>query len=517
MSASDKSKLDNADDTYALKSIYGDTTINVGRKAGTTVGSYSTAEGYNTTASGKYSHSEGAGTESSGWYSHSEGYITTANASYAHAEGYNTTASGTFSHAGGYNSTAQQQGAFAHGTYVDSTKMEEAAFGKYNKSSSDTLFSIGDGTDDSARHNAFEITTDGGKLHDKDIATTDLIPTSLPANGGNADTVDDMHASDFRQITKYEPQITTLPTPTSEIDYCVFGADSTFPYPYGNLSIRYGAHAAEYVAIYYTTGNDRDVWYNVAFSGNWTGWRRLCGQLSPIVVPEGTSANTCIGEPMKIVSYICTGAGFVDLPSQALLEYAGGISTAQGTIIAYNFNGKGAAGQDLMWCKQVFISAHFGRTFTRYIDGTSIGEWTYEDTKQQNPNLIINPDFKINQRGQSSYTGAVYGVDRWKGIYGAEIVTVVDDGIELNVGNNQQIVQYIEISIPAGTMLTYSSYSEYVGTVSDDSYRTFYVSGKKMMGHGKTLSHLVMVMVIRVKLISHNQGLHQITIPCYKF
>ena len=71
------------------------------------------------------------------------------------------------------------------------------SLGKFNKSSSDTLFSIGDGTATDARHNAFEITTTGGKLHDKDIATTDLIPTSLPANGGNADTVGGKSVSDF--------------------------------------------------------------------------------------------------------------------------------------------------------------------------------------------------------------------------------------------------------------------------------------------------------------------------------
>ena len=33
-----------------------------------------------------------------------------------------------------------------------------------------------------------------------------------------------------------------------------------------------------------------------------------------------------------------------------------------------------------------------------------------------NPNLLINPNFAINQRGQDSYAGKVYGVDRWKGI-----------------------------------------------------------------------------------------------------
>lgn len=150
-----KQAIDNADNTYALKSKYGDTTIDVGRKADTDIGRYSTAEGYNTTASGYCSH----------------------------AEGRDTTASSFCSHAGGYNTTALHN--------------HEVAYGRYNESNNNTLFSIGDGTADDARHNAFEITTTGGKLHDKDIATTDLIPTELPANGGNADTVDGLHASDF--------------------------------------------------------------------------------------------------------------------------------------------------------------------------------------------------------------------------------------------------------------------------------------------------------------------------------
>ena len=55
--------------------------------------------------------------------------------------------------------------------------------------------------EDKSKLDAFEITTTGGKLHDKDIVTTDLIPTTLPANGGNADTVDNLHASDFAKAT----------------------------------------------------------------------------------------------------------------------------------------------------------------------------------------------------------------------------------------------------------------------------------------------------------------------------
>lgn len=202
---------------YALKSKYGDTTINVGRQADTTVGRWSTAEGHYTTASGDYSHAEGASTTASGNRSHAEGYLCTASSDNSHAEGNNTTASGAHSHSegdntiasgggshsGGLSSTASGDYSFAHGMYVESNNSCEVSLGKFNKSSSDTRFSIGDGTSDSTRHNAFEITTTGGKLHDKDIATTDLIPTTLPANGGNADTLGGKSADDFVQIIEF--------------------------------------------------------------------------------------------------------------------------------------------------------------------------------------------------------------------------------------------------------------------------------------------------------------------------
>ena len=183
MSAEDKTKLDGADDTYALKSLYGDTTINVGRKAGTPVGVYSVAEGVRATASGVSSHAEGDNTTASRDASHAEGSGTTASGVSSHAEGSGTTASGKSSHAGGSSTKALHD--------------NEVAYGKYNESNDNTLFSIGDGTAADARHNAFEITTTGGKLHDKDIATTDLIPTELPANGGNADTVGLRYSNDF--------------------------------------------------------------------------------------------------------------------------------------------------------------------------------------------------------------------------------------------------------------------------------------------------------------------------------
>lgn len=154
MSAEDKSKLDDADNTYALKSKYGDTTINLGRRVDAPIGDYSTSLGIGTVANGYASTAEGAGSQ----------------------------ASELASHAGGYNSQAIKKCSFAHGYEVDANHDYETAFGKHNISNDDTLFSIGNGaeinTDGNisiARHNAFEITTTGGKLHDKDIAVKDDI------------------------------------------------------------------------------------------------------------------------------------------------------------------------------------------------------------------------------------------------------------------------------------------------------------------------------------------------------
>ena len=188
-------------DNKADKSKYGDTTINVGRKAGSVVGGKSTAEGLDTTASGAWSHAEGYNTIAGEDASHAEGNQTTASGHYSHAEGSSVTASGVSSHAEGSSTTASGAWSHAEGQFTIANNDAEHASGKFNVSNEDTLFSVGDGTSSNNRHNAFEITKTRGKLHDKDIATTDLIPTTLPANGGNADTVDNLHADDFVNAT----------------------------------------------------------------------------------------------------------------------------------------------------------------------------------------------------------------------------------------------------------------------------------------------------------------------------
>ena len=134
------------------------------------------AEGNGTTASGEQSHAEGNGTKASAPRSHAEGNGTEASGNQSHAEGYKTKAKSTNSHAGGSTSTADGARSFVHGYNAVTTKDDEVAFGKYNKSESNTLFSIGDGTSETDRKNAFEITKTAGYIYDKQIATLEDIP-----------------------------------------------------------------------------------------------------------------------------------------------------------------------------------------------------------------------------------------------------------------------------------------------------------------------------------------------------
>ncbi len=104
--------------------------------------------------------------------------------------------------------------------------------------------------------------------------------------------------------------------------------------------------------------------------------------------------------------------------------------------------------------------SNFVRVFYRhYFKNAETGEvyWSEWDEKissqnVSNPNLLDNPDFKINQRGQSSYTASgQYTVDRWlhNTVDGFK-VSPVADGIQLDTRSvtssttKGTLIQYIE-------------------------------------------------------------------------
>lgn len=96
----------------------------------------------------------------------------------------------------------------------------------------------------------------------------------------------------------------------------------------------------------------------------------------------------------------------------------------------------------------------------------------YLGTKFSNPNLLINPDFKINQRGKSTYssTGAGCTVDRW---VGTNVNTVVNSDGSVSVSSLSGTGYYTqhEENISYGKH-TYSIYVQAItGTV-----KSFYKS-----------------------------------------
>lgn len=91
---------------------------------------------------------------------------------------------------------------------------------------------------------------------------------------------------------------------------------------------------------------------------------------------------------------------------------------------------------------------------------------SYLGTKFSNPNLLINPDFKINQRAKSTYssTGAGCTVDRW---VGTNVKTVVNSDGTVSVSSLSGTGYYTqhEESISYGKH-TYSIYVQAItGTV----------------------------------------------------
>jgi hypothetical protein len=153
----------------------------------------SLAEGEDTYAIGESSHAEGHATSALTYYSHAEGDHTTAGkntgASYnwtngCHAEGYYTKALGSYSHTEGYSTNANNQSEHASGQFNNSVS-GSSTFGD----SGNTLFSVGNGTSTSARHNAFEIRQNGDiyiTLNDQDVKLQDQL-----GGGGSSYTAGD--------------------------------------------------------------------------------------------------------------------------------------------------------------------------------------------------------------------------------------------------------------------------------------------------------------------------------------
>ena len=134
-----------------------------------------------------------------------EGNLSQAIGNFSHAEGDNTVASGKRSHAEGFQTTASGQSSHAEGANTITNNYVEHASGRFNVSSSastsfgnsgNTLFSVGNGTSDNARHNAFEI-RQNGDIYISSGGTDIKLQDNLGGGGGGGNPTVELTQAEY--------------------------------------------------------------------------------------------------------------------------------------------------------------------------------------------------------------------------------------------------------------------------------------------------------------------------------
>lgn len=114
----------------------------------------------------------------------------------------------------------------------------------------------------------------------------------------------------------------------------------------------------------------------------------------------------------------------------------------------------------------------------------------YLGTKFSNPNLLINPDFKINQRGATSYEQRGYSVDRWK-IWNVTVTPSTSGGITVKsdkYSDTGNILQYLENATEGDSTLScyVTSVSGTVTMVADDDSQVILKQGLNVLHISKS-------------------------------
>lgn len=86
------------------------------------------------------------------------------------------------------------------------------------------------------------------------------------------------------------------------------------------------------------------------------------------------------------------------------------------------------------------------------------------------PNLLVNPFFKINQRGQTSYTGEGYTVDMWRITGSRSTLDVTEDGITFSVSAEDTSRRYIVQKFETGAVKSGVDYTLSVLLQSGELY-----------------------------------------------
>lgn len=176
-------------DNRALKEIYDDNAISMGRKSGGKTGSTSIAIGLDAEASSSYSFSFGNYTVASQLLAFAHGNRAKANGNCSHAEGYQTEVSGENSHVEGCGTLASSENSHVEGKYNIEDKSKKYAH------------IIGNGNSKSERSNAYTLDWQGVGWFQKDVQ----------CGGTGQDSEGIISLLDLsKRITELEEKIATL-------------------------------------------------------------------------------------------------------------------------------------------------------------------------------------------------------------------------------------------------------------------------------------------------------------------
>lgn len=114
----------------------------------------------------------------------------------------------------------------------------------------------------------------------------------------------------------------------------------------------------------------------------------------------------------------------------------------------------------------------------------------YLGNKFSNPNLLINPDFKINQRGASNYEKQGYSVDRWK-IWNVTVTPSANGGITVKndkYTDTGTFIQTLENATEGDSTLScyVTSVSGTVTMVADDKSQVVLKQGLNVVHTSKS-------------------------------
>lgn len=138
----------------------------------------------------------------------------------------------------------------------------------------------------------------------------------------------------------------------------------------------------------------------------------------------------------------------------------------------------------------------------------------YLGNKFSNPNLLINPDFKINQRGATSYEQQGYSVDRWK-IWNVTVTPSASGGITVKNDKYEDTGTFIQILENAteddSTLSCYvTSVSGTVTMVADDGSQVILKQGLNVVHTSRSTKNFTIFLnqgtSITLKWVKLEQG-----------